>query len=201
MADPGQETLESRKHMRDWGLEIGEKLTRPFKRSSRKRRHHRPSFVDGEATAPLLSNGSVTTYMATSDRVIQIEPPSAKEIFGDQTIINLISYTFLALHSVTYDQILTVFLNYPRQIPDENNTRLPFYFSGGFGLSSDKIGTIYTVYGVACGLIQFLLFPALCKRFGVLNCFRAASTLLFLRPPAALCPIIYECIHIYTYKS
>ena len=93
------------------------------------------------------------------------------------------SYTFLALHSVAYDQVLPVFLNYPNQIPDETNTHLPFKFSGGFGLTSDKIGTIYTVYGVACGIIQFFLFPILCARFGVLNCYKAASTFSQTLPP------------------
>jgi len=70
---------------------------------------------------------------------------------------------------------MPVFLNYPVQVPDSNNTKLPFKFSGGFGLTSDKIGTIFTVYGVACGLIQFLLFPPLCSRFGVVRCYRAAA--------------------------
>lgn len=88
----------------------------------------------------------------------------------------MVSYTFLALHSVAYDQVLPVFLNYPRQIPDGTNTNLPFRFAGGFGIGSNKIGTIYTVYGITCGIIQFFLFPMFCARFGVLNCYKAAGT-------------------------
>lgn len=114
--------------------------------------------------------------MSSSERLTaQVEPPTHAEIFTKQTCINLLSYTFLALHSVAYDQVLPVFLNYPRQVPDSHNTQLPFKFSGGFGLSSDRIGSIFTVYGVACGIIQFFVFPPLCARFGVLNCFRAAA--------------------------
>ncbi len=115
--------------------------------------------------------------MSSSDNVAAAtQPVTLGEIFTPQTSINLLSYTFLALHSVAYDQVLPVFLNYPRVVPDDPNTHLPFKFTGGFGLSSDKIGTIYTVYGIACGVVQFLLFPTLCARFGVLNCYRAAST-------------------------
>lgn len=115
--------------------------------------------------------------MSSSEHIAtNSQPISLAEIFTPQTSINLLSYTFLALHSVAYDQVLPVFLNYPRVVPDENNTHLPFQFTGGFGLSSDKIGTIYTVYGIACGVVQFFLFPTLCARFGVLNCYRAAST-------------------------
>ncbi|CCC10261.1 hypothetical protein SMACR_02839 [Sordaria macrospora] len=116
---------------------------------------------------------------------IESEPPTLREIFTPQTIINLTSYTFLALHSVAFDQVLPVFLNYPHISPGDrtpDNTRLPFKFTGGFGLGSDKIGTIYTVYGIACGVVQFFLFPWFCARFGVLRCYRAA-VLLF--------PIVY----------
>lgn len=116
--------------------------------------------------------------MTSSKKVnVRTGPPSASEIFTSQTIINLVSYTFLALHSVAFDQVLPVFLNYPKQVPDEHNTQLPFKFSGGFGLGSDRIGTIFTVYGIACGFIQFFVFPPLCTRFGVLNCFKVAGKL------------------------
>ncbi|KAK4231731.1 hypothetical protein QBC38DRAFT_465418 [Podospora fimiseda] len=181
-----RETLESKRHQRDWGLVLGEKLTRPF-RKERKRERRRQSFVDAEASAPLLpaapsSSASSTT---TEDKSV-----SLRDIFAPQTSINLLCYTFLALHSVAYDQILPVFLNYPRVIPDETNTRLPFKFTGGFGLSSDKIGTVYTVYGIACGLVQFFLFPWLCARFGVLNLYRFATVvfpvLYFILPYTAL---------------
>jgi hypothetical protein len=68
--------------------------------------------------------------------------------------------------------VLPVFLNYPIQEHTPNDTFPPFFFSGGFGLHSGRIGTIFTLYGIACGAIQFVLFPPLCARFGVLNCYR-----------------------------
>ncbi|KAK0632997.1 major facilitator superfamily domain-containing protein [Immersiella caudata] len=167
-----KETLEGKRHRPDWGLALGEKLTRSFhpRPSHRTRRR---SFVDAEASAPLLPTSPTRPSRHPSKS--HATPPTYSEIFSPQTIINLISYTFLALHSVAYDQVLPVFLNYPPQIPDSSNTHLPFKFSGGFGLTSDKIGTIYTVYGIACGIIQFFLFPILCARWGVLNCYKAAT--------------------------
>ncbi|KAK4162174.1 MFS general substrate transporter, partial [Cladorrhinum sp. PSN259] len=169
-----KETLESKRHKRDWGLVLGEKLTRPFRRSKGHKSQRRQSFVDAEASAPLLAAQSSGLSTSSAEQLAS-KPVSLREIFAPQTTINLICYTFLALHSVAYDQILPVFLNYPRVIPDETNTQLPFKFTGGFGLSSDKIGTVYTVYGIACGVIQFFLFPWLCARFGVLNLYRFAS--------------------------
>ncbi|KAK3354838.1 major facilitator superfamily domain-containing protein [Neurospora tetraspora] len=181
-----RETLESRRGHRDWGLVLGEKLTRPFKRRSGHHHHHhhrnnnrRHSFVDDGASAPLLAQSSLSPTSIISS--VETDPPTLREIFTPQTIINLTSYTFLALHSVAFDQVLPVFLNYPLVSPHDrnpSNTHLPFKFTGGFGLSTSKIGTIYTVYGIACGVVQFFLFPWFCARFGVLRCYRAA-TLLF----------------------
>ena len=176
-----KETLSSKKHQKDWGLLLGEKLTRPFHRTKAHRRQHRRSFVDDEASAPLLARANMSSSEAIRAGIYQ---PTMAEIFTPQTVINLVSYTFLALHAVAFDQVLPVFLNYPRYVPDEN-THLPFKFSGGFGIGSDRIGTIFTIYGIACGLIQFLIFPPLCRHYGVHNCLKVAcmsSTFSSLAP-------------------
>ncbi|TPX17196.1 uncharacterized protein E0L32_003314 [Thyridium curvatum] len=168
-----EETLASKKHSRDWGLVLGEKLTRSFQRHPRPhlRRH---SLVDAEASAPLLTQDE----RDPADLIVDITPePKTGDIFTYDTIMALVCYTFLALHSVAYDQVLPVFLNYPTQVPDKHNTKLPFKFSGGFGLESGRIGTIFTAYGVACGVIQFFIFPPLCTRFGSLRCYRLAMLL------------------------
>lgn len=201
------ETLETKRHEQDWGLKLGEKISRPFKKKSRyvHERHHRPSFVDAEASAPLLpKSGAAGVVKKKSGNTT---PPTMREIFTSQVTINIVAYTFLALHSVAFDQVLPAFLNYPRQMPNEENTHLPFHFSGGFGLNSNKIGTIFTVYGFACGVIQFFLFPPVCSRFGALKCFKAGSEskpicqtrflsnpLMLTSPLAILFPIVYALI-------
>lgn len=175
-----KETLESKRHKPDWGLLMGERLTRAFRHSHPCRhantRARRASFVDGEATAPLVPTNLKPPAHALDDNKQPIEAPGMKEVFTAQTTINLVCYTFLALHSVAYDQVLPVFLNYPKQEHNSENTHLPFQFSGGFGLGSDRIGTIFTIYGITCGLIQFFIFPPLCNYFGTLRCFRACGT-------------------------
>ncbi|KAL8765014.1 MAG: hypothetical protein Q9209_007764 [Squamulea sp. 1 TL-2023] len=49
------------------------------------------------------------------------------------------------------------------------NVSLPFKFSGGFGIDSDRIGVIFTLYGVAGTVIQFLIFPPTARHYGILN--------------------------------
>lgn len=168
------ETLETKRHEKDWGLKLGEKISQPFHKKPHyhHERHHRPSFVDAEASAPLLPSSGAVPKTRKSD-----PPPTVREIFTRQVTVNIVAYTFLALHSVAFDQVLPVFLNYPRQVPDEHNTHLPFHFSGGWGLGSNSIGSILTAYGLACGVIQFFLFPPLCSRFGALACFKAGTVL------------------------
>ncbi|TDZ20300.1 putative membrane protein [Colletotrichum orbiculare MAFF 240422] len=172
-----KETLESKRHTPDWGLLMGQRLTRPFRRSRALHHHHarRASFVDGEATAPLVPTKVSSRTRPSEDAKQPVEAPGMNEVFTRQTTINLVCYTFLALHSVAYDQVLPVFLSYPRIEHTPENTHLPFQFSGGFGLSPDRIGTIFTIYGITCGVIQFFLFPPLCNYFGVLRCFRACA--------------------------
>ncbi|XXH03016.1 inosine-5'-monophosphate dehydrogenase [Hypoxylon texense] len=173
-----RETLQSKRHTRDWGLVLGERIKEAFKHHPHKRaqRLRRYSIQDAEVTAPLLSADAPTKTTAKAaiieGRVEKSKPLPMSAIFSRQSVINLVSYTFLALHSVAYDQVLPVFLNYPPIERTPENTSLPFRFTGGFGLTHARIGTIFAGYGIVSGLIQFLLFPVLCHRFGVLNCFK-----------------------------
>ncbi|KAF7560917.1 hypothetical protein G7046_g3222 [Stylonectria norvegica] len=166
------ETLPGRRGHQDWGLLVGKRLTRSFKRKPRVS-HRRSSFVDGEATAPLLPNKAVV-----NDPGQKHAPAGMHEVFTRQTVINLLAYAFLAFHSVAYDQTLTVFLSYPVIEHTPENFKFPFYFSGGFGLAPGEIGTMFTLYGIVCGLIQFVVYPPLVTHYGVLRCFRICSLLL-----------------------
>lgn len=95
-----------------------------------------------------------------------------REVFTRQSTINLAAYTFLALHSVAFDQLLPIFMHHPRQIPDSDNTQLPFKFSGGFGLGSGRIGALFTLFGIFGGFVQFVIFPPVARRYGVLRCLK-----------------------------
>lgn len=158
-----KETLASKRDSRDWGLKLGERIKESI---SRQRHHHtrRYSFQDDEASAPLLRTGSSHKTTTKQTSTISDKPrPSYKSVFTRQSVINLVAYTFLALHSVAYDQVLPIFLNYPRDEHDPADFRLPFVFTGGFGLTSGSIGTVFTIYGIVCGGKQnsFPLYEAL----------------------------------------
>ncbi|KAG8422331.1 hypothetical protein J3459_010482 [Metarhizium acridum] len=180
-----KETLTAKRDERDWGLLFGKRLGRALKWNRRRDRRRR-SFVDGEATAPLVPN------QIRHKKGHDSSTPGSLEIFTQQSSLITLAYFFLAFHSVAYDQNVTVFLNYPVKEHTPENTRLPFYFNGGFGLESGRIGTIFMLYGITCGLVQFILFSPMVTRWGVLNCYKACCVIMpmvyILTPYTSLFP-------------
>ena len=85
-------------------------------------------------------------------------------------------------------------MHYPQQTDRSTNPKvnLPFKFTGGFGLGSDRIGLLFTVYGIGGMLIQFFAFPPLARRYGVLPCLKVVTALFpiayIITPFTALLP-------------
>ncbi|KUJ24464.1 MFS general substrate transporter [Mollisia scopiformis] len=199
-----EETLETKKNQTDYGVILGKKFIKWFKAIFRLRRinpqpYRRASESFDESAASLLRPtssagsdvGKFDDESFTPKNTKSAPPrPTMKEVFTRQSIINLAAYTFLALHSVSFDQLLPIFLHLPPQVPNSDNTKLPFKFSGGFGLRSSRIGTLFTMYGVVGCFIQFLIFPPTARKFGVLNCFKVCAVTFplvsFVTPYTAL---------------
>ncbi|OAQ66851.1 MFS transporter [Pochonia chlamydosporia 170] len=181
-----RETLASKQDDQDWGLLFGKRLSRALK-WNRQQDKRRRSFVDGEATAPL-----VPSKIRPRKKERDSPAPGFVEIFTQQSVLIMLAYFFLAFHSVAYDQNVTVFLNYPVMKHTPENTKLPFYFNGGFGLESGRIGTIFMLYGITCGLVQFILFSPMVTRWGVLKCYKACCVVMplvyLLTPYTSLFP-------------
>jgi MFS family permease len=192
-----KETLETKKHRRDIGIVIGQKVAQSCSKRRRGRRHVRHgSYDDDELGEALLHNHSRRTSVATIGSAtgsdfnghttvhhhVPHAPPSVWEVFTRQSSFNLLAYTFLALHSMSFDQLLPIFMHHPKEAPPAKFN--PILFTGGFGLPSSRIGTLFTAYGILGGIIQFFLFPPVAKRFGVLRCYRWCS---------AIIPLVYLC--------
>ncbi|KFY47696.1 hypothetical protein V495_01869 [Pseudogymnoascus sp. VKM F-4514 (FW-929)] len=190
------ETLETRKNKPDYGIYIGLRLVRCVK--PRKKRSR--DYDDDELGAALLNNTHSRTNSHSSSKPFDTTwqapkttpapGPTVWEVFNRQSNLNLLSYAILALHSMAMDQLLPIFMHHPQQIPDSSNTELPFKFSGGFGISSSRIGTLFTAYGICSGIVQFFIFPPVVRRFGVLRCYRVCAVIvpsvMFATPYTAL---------------
>ena len=68
-------------------------------------------------------------------------------------------------------------MHYPRQDnrAKDPDVQLPFKFTGGFGIGADRIGLLFTLYGICGMIIQFAAFPPLARHYGVLNCLRVCT--------------------------
>ena len=131
--------------------------------------------IRSDYTRAKNDNSPTATPNVTPTSKPPLSRPTLVEVFTRQSVVNLMAYTFLALHAVAYDQLLPIFLHNPRQIHTPANTSLPFKFSGGYDFNSSRIGSIYTMYGICGCLIQFLIFPPVARKYGVLNCFKACG--------------------------
>jgi hypothetical protein len=134
--------MEDLKGRKDPGRELGKRLVGYI--SGREDQHK-----DSDENTSLLSP-SATDDEESTTKVQKQEAPPIWDAFTFQSTMNVVYYAFLALHSITFDQLLPVFLSYPPQDPSE--WELPFKFAGGFGLPSSKVGKVFSVYGI-CGMI------------------------------------------------
>jgi hypothetical protein len=172
-----KESLETKKSKRDYGRMLGSALTR----SCSRRKRYKPNWgnENDEAEAFLSRNDSSGSELASpvskGKPSAPYKPVGYQEVFSPQSNINLVAYTLLAMHAVAFDQILPVFMHHPTQNIHSPDVHLPFKFSGGFGIGSGRIGVLFTIYGVYGMFIQFLAFPPLARRYGVLNCLKACS--------------------------
>ena len=193
-----KETLETKRDRRDYGIILGKILLQPF---TRKESRATWSLGDDDSTSLLKHshNSSVTSLDTSTEgqksrKLVPVVAPTYREVFSRQSNLNLLTYSILALHSLAYDQLLPVFMHYPQQTDRflDPDVHLPFKFSGGFGLDSDRIGLLFSVYGVAGVLIQFFAFPPLARHYGVLPCLKVVTAMFpiayIITPFTALLP-------------
>ena len=171
-----RETLEDRRHRKDYGLILGKLITTSC--SKRKRRKAR-SQLSMDQSEPFLGENPDDIETTASSGLASSSAKQAKSewkgVFSRQSNINLLVYTLLAMHSVAFDQILPIFMHHPVQSIRDPNVHLPLKFAGGFGIDSSRIGWIFTIYGVYGMTVQFAFFPPLARRFGVLNCLKVCA--------------------------
>lgn len=191
-----KETLETKKDQRDYGIALGRLLLLPFtpKKSGLKwSRENEPLLKHSSKGSTTLLDTDIDTQK-TPKAVRVVAPPTYREVFSRQSNLNLLAYISTATHSLAYSQLLPIFMHYPRQIDRSTNpdVSLPFKFTGGFGLNSDRIGLLFTVNGVAGMFIQFFAFPSFARRYGVLPCLKAVTAMFpiayLLTPFTALLP-------------
>ncbi|KAL4752370.1 hypothetical protein BDW72DRAFT_202408 [Aspergillus terricola var. indicus] len=173
------ETLHSKQGYRDSGLVLGQMLTGLCTGKCRKVTKR----LEDDETTPLLREHPPAPK---SQIKAEVKKHSWREVLNPQSVLILLAYTLMSVHTMAFESVLPVFLHTPVQhLQDNPDVQLPFKFVGGFGMvmsDSQRIGFFYTITGCIGIVMQFYVFPFCAKRFGVLNCVKAS---------AAVFPIIY----------
>ncbi|GKT92630.1 MFS multidrug transporter [Colletotrichum tofieldiae] len=91
-------------------------------------------------------------------------------ILTRQVCLNMLQRFLQSLHVSAFNSIFFSLLPTPRA--ENNNFHLPFRFTGGLGLSSEKIGLANTTIGMIGIPLQLLLYPWLIGSLGVRQSYR-----------------------------
>jgi hypothetical protein len=87
--------------------------------------------------------------------------------------LTLLSYTILETHTTAYNSLWPSFLSDPvASMEERRQWRLPFFFSGGAGMATDKIGWTLAVLGAVGLPAQLFIFPRIQQRLGNIRTLR-----------------------------
>ncbi|EWC46051.1 hypothetical protein DRE_04625 [Drechslerella stenobrocha 248] len=163
------------------GLWIQDNLAAIFSREATEKQPGSPVTE----TTPLIKPSSAT--IVTTTAITTPSTPSTPttprkpltKIWTQQVIHNVIAYGIIAFHTITYDPLISVFLQSP-----STSTRLsnPLFFVGGFGLDTQTVGLLFSYQGILSTLFQFVVFTPFVHWAGVRRTFRAV---------AAAYPLVY----------
>ncbi|PYI23874.1 MFS general substrate transporter [Aspergillus violaceofuscus CBS 115571] len=182
-----EETHPEKRNRRDPGLELGNWLVNKFKGSRVNLAEELdvkaetagddyfvyddvppPEYRSAESS-PRLGPMKESDDLSTDDDIEGQMKGQKPKAFTKQVIFNIIAYGILAYHSVSFDQLMPVFLSTPTST---DAASLPLKFTGGLGLATKKIGFMLAVQGVYSMIAQLWLFPFVVRRFGTLRVFR-----------------------------
>ena len=89
----------------------------------------------------------------------QPPPPRFSDILTKQVVTNMLVYSGLALHNISFDQLFPLLCSTKVQ-------------DGGMGMTPSQIGAALSVAGVMAMVLQITLFPWGHNKFGGLFCLR-----------------------------
>ncbi|VUC37573.1 unnamed protein product [Clonostachys rosea] len=193
------ETHPQRRHLPDFGRRLGKLLTG---RLFRNRNSGYVLISDNENPLMTVDNDGHEETGADQHKVVDKPRPPFKAIFTKQVTLALILLFLQSIHVSAFNSIMFSLLPAPKAAKD--NFDLPFHFSGGLGLSTQKIGFANTTIGLIGLPLQLILYPIITSRIGVTKSYRAflpaSIGAYILLPYLVLLPddmkIIWTCLSI-----
>jgi hypothetical protein len=197
-----EETLDARQGRRDWGNELGSRLS-TFCGACLARRKHGADYepiasrdesldVELSPTAAFnqqrLTSGQSTPTKPGASSPSTRKPPHPgpryihrlpfRRIFTHNVVFTLISHSLLAFHVGTFNSLWFVFLSTPvydpavLPPPDSLARNPPFIFTGGMGLPPRSVGMAMAILGFLGICLQLLVYPSVSARLGTVLSWR-----------------------------
>lgn len=168
-----EETLGPCRGRYDPGIAISRKIRSLFRSSDVLYSQVASDFAGQEEMEPMVgpeSPGIPAKRLETPEKVNFLP---FRRMFTRNLAWTLLSYTILETHTTAYNSLWPSFLSDPvASVEERRKWRLPFFFSGGAGMSTDKIGWTLAILG-AIGLpAQLVLFPRIQQSLGNIRTLR-----------------------------
>lgn len=121
-------------------------------------------------TGRLQDNGDDEVHEAPFSEVEDKKRTPFRAVLTRNVCLNMLQRFLQSLHVSAFNSIFFSLLPTPKA--DSHNFHLPFRFTGGLGLSSEKIGFANTTIGMIGLPLQLLLYPRLIGSLGVRSSYR-----------------------------
>ncbi|KAH7017253.1 major facilitator superfamily transporter [Ilyonectria destructans] len=188
------------RHKPDRGRQLGKMLTQKILRKRVSDYSYDPlqNELDDDAAISVPTDDEAEQTQPQRDPIK--ERPAFRSIFTRNVCITLLQSFLQSLHVSAFNSVFFVLLPTPRA--DNSNASLPFRFTGGLGLSSQKIGFANTIIGTVGIPLQLFVYPRINDRLGVLASYRAFLPLsivaYFVLPYLVLLPtkaaVVWSCL-------
>ena len=113
---------------------------------------------------------SSTTPTAAKAPSWQKSTLTFRQIFPRNVILTLLNHHLLAMHISAFNALVFLFLPAPRS--SNADAHLPFLFTGGLGLTSDRVGLATAIIGIIGFPLQILMYPSVNSKLGTLSSYR-----------------------------
>jgi MFS family permease len=136
------ESLPSKEGKVDYGVALREKFTAwVYRMWQSLRGKSRTNAKSEDETAPLLAEAPSQAPSRLDDEeeatggavIATSDPITLKQLLNRQSVLCILLYAVLAMHSATYDPLISVLMARPEQDLPSIWPRLPFRFASGFG--------------------------------------------------------------------
>ena len=168
------ETHEARQDKADYGRSVGKFIIRHLFRSKSHdyiplANHSAVDSIDLEEHPHSTITPSTTTP-APMEELSSTKPVPFRSIFTTNVSLTILTHHLLAFHVSTFNAL--IFLLLPAKRSTNASAHLPFSFTGGFGLTSEKVGFATAIIGVIGLPLQIILYPRLEARLGTIRAYK-----------------------------